>query len=540
MNKISGNIYDTLKNCFFKGTIFYEDKIFKIEEDLSVKEDQYIIPGLIDSHIHIESSMLTPLEYSKIALKHGVIGAITDPHEIANVCGIEGIDFMIRSANLTPMKIFIGAPSCVPATPFETSGAIIKSNDIKYLFEKLKCSHLSEMMNFPGVINNNQEVLEKLDIAKSLKKNIDGHAPLLTGEKLDKYISAGISTEHESISLEEAKEKISKGMKIFIRESTAAQGFNKMHELISSDADSIMFCTDDCHPYDLENHYIDDLFRRSLKQGHSISNIIKVSSKNAVTHYNLDFGLLRINDYADFIVVNNFKDFSIKKVVVNGIEVFDGIELKFNTTDDTIINKFYSNSISETDLKVPKIGNSINVIQAFDNSLITRQFKFKVDFMNNFIEPSIDKDILKIVVLNRYSKAKPSIGFIKGFKIKEGAIGSSIAHDSHNLIAIGTSDTYICRVLEILQKAKGGIAYVNNKFSDVLTLQIGGLMSLESAKFVSEKYSKLNYQISKMGCKMKNPFITLSFMALLVIPELKIGDKGLFDVTKFEFIDLQY
>lgn len=539
MKKISGNIYDFLSGNFKKGTMYFDDKILKIEEDFSIEDNQYIIPGLIDSHIHIESSMLTPLEYSKVALRHGVIGAITDPHEIANVCGIEGIDFMIRSSNLSPMKIFTGAPSCVPATPFETSGGIIDSNDIKVLFEEHKCSHLSEMMNFPGVLNNDPDVIKKIKIATNFNKNIDGHAPLIFGEKLFKYISAGITTDHESISLDEAKEKISRGMKIMIRESTAAHGFDIMHELISSDFDSTFFCTDDCHPYDLENHYIDDLFRRSIKQGHSVENIIKVASINAIFHYNLDIGLLRENDYADFIVVNNFDDFSIRKVIINGIEVFDGKELKFNTTDKTKINKFYTNNISISDLRVPKIGNFINVIQAFDNSLITRNFRFKINSDNDYIEPYIDEDILKIVVVNRYTKAKPSIGFINGFKIKEGAMGSTIAHDSHNIIVVGTSDIFISKVIDILQNSMGGIAYANSNSSELLKLPIGGLMSVESADYVIDKYSILNDHITQMGCKMKSPFITLSFMSLLVIPELKIGDRGLFDVNKFEFINLQ-
>jgi adenine deaminase len=539
MKQISGNIFNISTGIFIKGTLYFNDKIIKIEENLSIQEDQFIIPGLIDSHIHIESSMLTPLEYSKVALRHGVIGAITDPHEIANVCGIDGVDFMIKNSNKTPMKIYTGAPSCVPATPFETSGATIESNDIKILFKEFKCSHLSEMMNFAGVLNGQEEVLNKIKIAQSYNKVIDGHAPLLKGKQLEKYISTGISTEHESISLIEAKEKISKGMKVFIRESTATHGFEKMHELISDHADSTMFCTDDCHPYDLENHYIDELFKRSLKKGHSIENIIKVSSINAIKHYNLDIGILRINDNADFIVINNFDEFSVRNVFIEGEEVFNGEKLSFDTVDDNSINKFFINKVGLNDIKVRKISNSINVIEAFEDSLITKKITYIEEKNSDYWEPSIENDILKIVIVNRYTKGTPSVGFIKGFNIKEGAIGSSIAHDSHNLIVIGTNDFHICKVIDLLQESLGGIAYSNSNSYELLPLQIAGLMSVNSAEVINAKYSLFNNIICQMGCLMKNPYITLSFMSLLVIPEIKIGDKGLFDVNKFKFIDIQ-
>lgn len=540
MKQISGNIFNISTGIFIKGTIHFNKKIIIIKEDLSIQDEQFIIPGLIDSHIHIESSMLTPLEYSKVALKHGVLGAITDPHEIANICGIDGVDFMIKNSNKTPMKIYTGAPSCVPATLFETSGAVIDSTDIEGLFKNQLCSHLSEMMNFTGVLNNQSDVINKIKIAQSYNKIIDGHAPLLKGDQLVKYISAGITTEHESISLKEAQEKISKGMKVFIRESTATHGFEIMHELISGYADSTMFCTDDCHPYDLENHYIDDLFKRSIEKGHSIDNVIKVSSINAINYYNLDIGILRVNDNADFIVVNNFEDFSVKNVFINGEEVFNGEKLSFETVDNISINNFYINKVTLNDIKIPKIGNSINVIEAFEDSLITKKFSHTNEDNLDFWEPSIEKDILKIVVVNRYLQAKPSVGFIKGFKIKDGAMGSSIAHDSHNLIVIGTDDYHICKVIGLLQESLGGIAYSNGYSFDIYPLPIAGLMSDNSAEVVTEKYSLFNDIISQMGCLMKNPFITLSFMALLVIPELKIGDKGLFDVNEFKFIDVQY
>ncbi len=539
METISGNIFNYRTGEFIKGTIVFNETIVAINEDNSVEENTFIIPGLVDSHMHIESSMLTPLEYSKVALRHGVVGAVTDPHEIANVCGINGVEFMLDNSQLSPMKIYTGAPSCVPATEHETSGAVITSEDIEELFKKNKCSHLSEMMNFPGVIYKEAEVLKKLGIAKKFNKKIDGHAPLLTGDKLRRYISEGISTEHESTSINEALEKIEEGLKIFIRESTASHGFELMHELISTHTDSIMLCTDDCHPADLENNYIDQLFRRAIKKGHSIENIIKVASINAINHYGLNIGLLRINDPADFIIIDNFTDFNIMKVVIDGKEIFDGKVLKFTNNSSTLINKFVVNNVSEEDIKVEKTGSFLNVIKAIDDSLITHKLKYRINVGKSCVETDVNDDILKIVVVNRYKKVKPSVGFINGFKLNRGAIGSTIAHDSHNIIVIGTSDDYIIKAINLLQESKGGLVIANKNIEHLLKLPVAGLMSNQPIETVAAEYEVLSKEVKEMGCQLKNPFITLSFMALLVIPELKIGDKGLFDVDRFEIAELQ-
>jgi len=537
---IKGNIYNPSTGEFRKGILFYNERIEKFIADDSISETQYVLPGLIDAHVHIESSMLSPLEYSVESLKHGVVACISDPHEIANVCGVDGIDYMVYSASQTPMKIFTGAPSCVPATDKETSGGIIGVDEIEELFKNNKCFHLAEMMNYPGVLFDDQFVLEKINLAYRYNKCIDGHAPMLNGEQLKKYINKGITTDHECTTLEEALEKIDLGMKIMLRESSASKDFDHLDRLIELKPDAAMFCTDDCHPDDLQKGYIDKLFQRAVKKGYSITTICKAASINAIKHYNLPVGKLEIDDCADFIVVNNLSDFNVLKTIINGEEVFDGKDVFIKKKHIPEINKFFINDVYLDELKVEVFpGNLLNVIQVIPDSLATKQLTYNVtDHVESF-ESSIQDDILKIVVVNRYAKAKPSIGFIKGFGLKKGAIGGSVAHDSHNIIVVGTDDQSILAAIRLIQLEKGGLVVINENEQIVLPLPIGGLMSDKDCATVAHEYSVLNCKVKEMGSSLKAPFMTLAFMALLVIPELKISDKGLFDVNKFSLIDLK-
>jgi adenine deaminase len=537
---IKGNIYNPSLGEFQKGTLFYNERIENFIADDSISEMQFVLPGLIDAHVHIESSMLSPLEYSVESLKHGVVACISDPHEIANVCGVDGIDYMVYSASQTPMKIFTGAPSCVPATDKETSGGIIGVDEIDELFKNNKCSNLAEMMNYPGVLFDDPFVLQKIDLAIRYNKCIDGHAPLLTGEPLKKYISKGITTDHECTTLKEALEKIDLGMKIMLRESSASKDFDHLDQLIALKPNAAMFCTDDCHPDDLQKGYIDKLFQRAVKKGYSIENICKAASINSIKHYNLPVGKLEIDDCADFIVVNNLSDFKILKTIINGEEVFDGENVFIEKKPIPEINKFFINNVSLSDLKVDVLlGNLLNVIQVIPDSLTTKHLIYKVTDPIESFESSIQDDILKIVVVNRYTKAKPSLGFINGFGLKKGAIGGSVAHDSHNIIVVGTDDQSILAAIRLIQQEKGGLVVINENEQKILPLPIGGLMSDKDCTAVAREYSVLNGDVKEMGSRLKAPFMTLAFMALLVIPELKIGDKGLFDVNKFSLIDLK-
>lgn len=540
MKIVEGNIIDVVSKKIFKGRVYYTETINKIEEDSSVSNEQFILPGLVDAHVHIESTMLTPCEYSKMAIQHGVIVAIADPHEIANVCGVEGIRYMINNAEESPMKMLFGAPSCVPATTFENSGASISTQEIEELFAKNECSHLAEMMNFPAVINEEKSVLSKINVAKKFNKVIDGHAPLLNGKDLRKYVKAGISTDHECSSVHEALEKISLGMKIMLRKGSAANDFQNLISLIKTHPDDVMLCTDDCHPDDLENGYINLMVREALLKGYNIFDVLSASTITAKNLYDIDIGLLQEGDNADFIVVNKLKDFKILASIINGNEVYNYQKgVSFSSISKQEINNYYVNNIIQKDIKLERTGKVLSVIQLIENSLLTKLHLHDIDLTKSSIESDIELDILKVVVLNRYHKAKPSVGLIKGFNLKKGAIASSIAHDSHNIIAVGVNDSDIIKAITILNESQGGLALVDGSKSTLLSLPIAGLMSNLSCNEVAKQYSNLSQAVSFLGCTLKAPFMTLAFMSLLVIPELKLGDKGLFDVNKFQFIKLQ-
>ena len=540
MRKIEGNIVDVLNRKIIKGEIIIDNGIIKKINPKDTESDIYILPGLIDSHVHIESSMLTPSEFSKHAIKNGTVAVISDPHEIANVMGMEGIKFMIENSKNTPLKIFYCAPSCVPATDFETSGAIIDSTNIEELFKTYNLKVMGEMMNYPGVINNDPEVYKKLDIAKKYNAVIDGHAPELNGENLIRYIEAGISTDHECSTIEEAIEKIKLGMKILIREGSAAKNFNDLYPLISKFNKMVMLCTDDSHPDDLiEYGHINKILKMGLKQRVDIFDLLNAACINPILHYNLPVGFLRESDPADFIIVDNLVDFNIIETNINGNAIYSNNRLIFESIKDLPINKFNAKKISSTDLKVKDEGKKIKVIEIIDGELLTNSFTVKPKIKDDNIISDVERDILKIVVYNRYSgSSKPQIGFINGFGLKYGAMASSVSHDSHNIIAIGADDESIANAINEIVEHKGGLCYVKEKNFYTLPLEFAGLMTQEDGEKVAHFYKKLNSVIKSNGSKLTSPFMTLSFMALLVIPSLKIGDKGLFDVNKFEITDL--
>lgn len=538
--KIQGNIVDVFARKIFKGELIIKnEKIISIEEK-DVKSDLYILPGLIDAHVHIESSMLIPSEFAKLAVSNGTVGVVTDPHEIANVMGIEGVKFMIENSKQTPLKTYYCAPSCVPATTFETSGANLNSSEIETLFKDYNLKILGEMMNYPGVIFNDPEVHAKLNIAKKYNANIDGHIPGIKGEDLKKYIEAGISTDHECFDIEEAIEKISLGMKVLIREGSAARNFDALFPLISKFNDMVMLCTDDSHPDDLVKYgHINKILKLGIKNKIDIFDLLQATCINPVEHYKLDIGLLRKDDYADFIIVDNLSDFNILETYINGIPVFSHGRILFNTEKINPINNFKASKISKDKIQVEDKNKPIKIIEVIDKELITRSFSTNLKSENGFLKTDISKDILKIVVYNRYNlNSTPQIGFINGFGLTKGALATSIAHDSHNIIAVGSSDEEICNAINEIVENKGGLTYIHNADYYTLPLEFAGLMTQSNPHEVADNYNRINDVIKANGCKLTAPFMTLSFMALLVIPELKIGDKGLFDVTKFEFTSL--
>jgi adenine deaminase len=536
-NIVEGVIYDPIAKKTISGRIRINgQRIEGIEQDDSVVSP-IILPGFVDSHIHIESSMLVPTEFSKVAVGHGTVAVVADPHEIANVAGVDGINFMINSSKSAEIKFFFGAPSCVPASSFDDCFKVIDSEEIEKLMEREDIYFLGEMMNFPGVIYADKEVIGKINAALKSNKRVDGHAPGLSAESLDKYINAGISTDHECFTEKEAMEKILKGMKILIREGSAAKNFIALNSLISKYPENTMFCTDDCHPEDLIKGHINIQVKRSLELGYNIFDILQVASVNPVKHYNLKVGLLQQGDFADFIVVDNLKELNIKANYINGIDVLENINVS-KEKDALIPDYTFSSSIELKNISLIAKHDKIKVIEVLEGELITNVLEQKVLVKDGVVVSDTENDILKIVVVNRYKKGESSVGFIKGFGLKQGAIAESIAHDSHHIIAVGVDDESIFKAIDYIIKNKGGVCYYDGSTIIGLSLPVYGLMGFDSAYTIAKQYEQINAKVVRDGCKLKAPYMTLSFMALSVIPKLKILPTGLFDVVEFKLTDL--
>lgn len=498
----------------------------------------YLIPGFIDAHVHIESSMLTPSEFARLAVRHGTVACVSDPHEIANVLGVAGIEFMQNDASDTPFKFFFGAPSCVPATPFETAGATLDVNQIQALFEGGQIRYLSEMMNYPGVLNGDPEVLAKLALARRFGLPIDGHAPGLSGEEAARYAAAGITTDHECSSLQEAEAKLACGMKILIREGSAARNFEALHPLIGRYPDQVMLCSDDKHPDDLQAVHINQLVARALAHGHDVFDVLQCACLNPIDHYDLPVGQLRAGDSMDAVLLANLTTLKPVKTWIRGRLVAEyGLSL-LPSSKPQIINRFNARPVQAADLQITDSGQPIRVIQALDGELLTRQLQLAPKVRDGCIVPDLERDLLWLVVVNRYQPAQPAVAFINGFGLRQGALASSVAHDSHNLIAVGCDADSVCRAVNSVIASQGGIACVCDGQIHSLPLPIAGLMSDAAGDSVAKRYAELDQLAKQMGSPLRAPFMTLSFMALLVIPELKLSDQGLFDGQRFEFTGL--
>ena len=537
MTVISGIIVDIPNRRQFPGTVQFDGHIQTISEAENV-EQQYILPGFIDSHVHIESSMLIPSQFARKAVCHGTVSTVSDPHEIANVLGIEGVWYMVDNGEKVNFKFNFGAPSCVPATPFETAGDEITANQIRTLLEDPRILYLSEMMNWPGVLNRDPEVMAKIAVAKESGKPVDGHAPGLKGDIARTYIEAGISTDHECFTMEEALDKLAHGMKIIIREGSAAKNFEALYPLIGSHTDQVMLCSDDKHPDDLLLGHIDLLVQRAVENGIDVYDVLQCACINPIHHYNLPVGQLLEGDPADFIIVEDLKSFKVRKCFINGDLVSeDGISM-IPEVKAPEINNFRIGERTPDEFKLPAKGKRMRVIHALEGQLITKESTEEARIENGFAVADVSRDILKIAVVNRYDDHPPSIGFIKNFGMTEGAIASSVAHDSHNVVVIGTSDEYICEAVNALIPHMGGVSTVTSGKHEVVPLPVAGLMSTDSAETVGAAYTRADQLAKEAGCKLQSPFMTLSFMALLVIPSLKLSDKGLFDGDQFEFVEL--
>ncbi len=534
-----GQIVDIGKQRIFKGEVTFENGVITSIIEKNHDVNQFIMPGFIDAHIHIESSMLVPSEFAKLAVAHGTIATISDPHEIANVMGLEGVNFMIENGKNTPFKFYFGAPSCVPATAYESSGASINSDAIKALLAKDDIKYLSEMMNYPGVLNKDKEVMQKLAWAKLFNKPVDGHAPGLRGESLTTYIQSGMSTDHECFSFEEGLEKLEKGMKILVREGSAAKNFEALISLLPRYYENMMFCSDDKHPDDLILGHINDLCSRAIKKGMDLFKVLQVACINPINHYNLDVGQLRVGDSADFLVVKDLYEFQTIRTYISGNKLFDNGTTFLNPVHFKVINNFNISDKEISDFSYKSNASKIKVIEAYNGELVTGTSIENSTIINGDLISNTERDVLKIAVVNRYNDQKPAIGFIKNFGLKEGAIASSVGHDSHNIVVVGVTDEDLCKAVNMLVEYKGGICALSSVKQMILPLPIAGIMSDQEGRIVADKYAQIDTFSKELGSTLEAPFMTLSFMALLVIPSLKLSDKGLFDVQNFSFTSLE-
>jgi adenine deaminase len=538
---IRGQLVDIESEKIYPAEILIKDGKIKSIQPVTIPTTEnlpFILPGFIDSHVHIESSMLIPSEFAKLAVVHGTIGTISDPHEIANVCGIDGVEFMIENGNTVPFKFHFGAPSCVPATTFETAGATLDSDAVNKLLARPEIFYLSEMMNFPGVLNNDEEVMRKIASAKNVGKPVDGHAPGLKGDLAKKYIDAGISTDHECFTKEEALDKLAHGMKILIREGSAAKNFEALIDLLHDYPGKIMFCSDDKHPDSLVEGHINQLCARAIAKGVDVFKVLKAACINPAIHYAMNVGLLKTGDPADFILVKDLKEFEVLKTYINGDLVAENGKSLIKTIKSGLVNNFNCLPKTAVDFEVNYNGETqIPVIGAQDGQLITDKLSFPPNVVDNKITSDVENDVLKIVVINRYQDKPVSKAFVKNFGLKQGAIASSVAHDSHNIVAIGVDDESLRAAVNLIISHKGGVSFIGDNKEIVVPLPIAGLMSNEDGYHIAAQYSLIDNAVKEAGVTLASPFMTLSFMALLVIPHLKLSDLGLFDGDNFSFIE---
>ena len=536
---IQGQYVDILNKRIYPATVLIQEGVIISITETNEAPAHYIMPGFIDSHVHIESSMLVPSSFARLAVVHGTIGTVSDPHEIANVCGLEGVQYMIDNGKKVPFHFFFGAPSCVPATQFETAGASIDSVATAKLLASPDIYYLSEMMNFPGVLHQDPEVMQKIKAAHQIGKPVDGHAPGLMGDLAKQYIEAGISTDHECFTIEEAVDKLSFGMHILIREGSAAKNFEALYELIDDHPKKIMLCSDDKHPDSLLEGHINQLCARAVAKGIDVFNVLRAACINPVLHYKLPTGFVRVNDPANLILVKDLKDFKVIETYIDGLLVAKDGNSLIEPVQASAINQFNANPISLEDLALPandypsKDGLA-PVIHAIDGQLITNLVWAKPKIKEDEIVADIENDVLKVVVYNRYFESKPKIGLIQSFGFNSGAIASTVAHDSHNIIAVGADDESLLNAINLVIQEQGGVSCVNGNQAKVIGLPVAGLMSTADPYQVANDYIHIDKMAKSLGTQLQSPFMTLSFMALLVIPHIKMSDLGLFDGDQFK------
>ncbi|REK12054.1 MAG: adenine deaminase [Planctomycetota bacterium] len=536
-HRISGHLVDLHQQRIVDGTLVVEDGRIAAIEEHPVEDGPYVLPGFVDAHIHIESSMMPPTSFAQLAVRFGTVATVSDPHEIANVLGAPGVEYMLDSARQVPLKFHFGCPSCVPATGFETAGAVLDAAEVEKLLARDEIGYLSELMNYPGVLFGDEEVLRKIAAAKALGKPVDGHAPGLRGDDAKRYIEAGITTDHECFTLPEAQDKLRYGMKIIIREGSAARNYEALKSLLETDPERCMLCSDDKHPDDLLEGHINALVRRAVSDGFPLFNVLRAACVHPVEHYGLPVGLLRVGDSADFVLVDNLQDFNCRQTWIDGVCVYDAPEVNFAWTPPETPNHFDCQTKGPEAFAMRDEPRYREVIVAVDRQIVTQREHCELTAVDGLLHADPAADLLKLAVVNRYQNAEPGLALIKNFGLKRGAIASTVAHDSHNIIAVGTSDAMVAKAVNAMASARGGVCYVDDATEAVLPLPIAGLMSDLRPEEIAEGYARIDRLAKEAGSALAAPFMTLSFMALLVIPTLKLSDKGLFDGEKFAFVE---
>ena len=553
MEKIKGHIVDVVRREIYDGELVIEgEKIVEVKRcELPEREKPwpYLMPGFIDGHVHIESSMIVPHKFARIAVSHGTIGVIADPHEIGNVLGVEGVNYMIRSGREAHFNFLFGAPSCVPAVggDIETCGKVIDVKDTEALMARDDIGFLGEMMNYPGVLADDKEVMAKIKAALRNGKPVDGHAPGLTGHQRDRYAAAGITTDHECSTLDEGRSCIKAGMKVIIREGSAAKDYQLLSPLIKESPNMVMFCTDDCHPDDFVRGHINLIVKRALADGYDLWDVLQAACVNAQKHYKQMWGLLQVGDPATFITVDRISPhFRVESTVIRGKEVFNynaSLPSDQSNKDDHILdlnfpNNFVAVPITADDIDIDlKPGDTVHIIHASDGSLVTQHDEVELTGNPLFDSRYPWTAVQKIVVYNRYVPgAKPVVGLVRGFDISEGAIAGSVAHDCHNIVAIGSSDEYLVKAINRIVEMRGGQVVVSPDEMLDIPLPIAGLMAPMSGYEIAFRTLCIQDMVKKIGCKMTSPFITMAFMCLPVIPDIKITDRHLMDTKTFSAI----
>ncbi len=540
MEQIKGRLVDIDRRITYGAVVTIENgRIVAIDEEPGRKHGPFILPGFVDAHVHVESSMLVPSEFAKMAVIHGTVATVSDPHEIANVLGLAGVEYMLENAATTPLPIYFGAPSCVPATGFETAGAVLGVEEVERLLRRPDILYLTEMMNYPGVLNGDPEVMAKIAAAHRLGKPVDGHAPGLRGEDARRYAAAGISTDHECFTIEEARDKLAAGMKVIIREGSAARNYDALIGLLPEYTDRLMFCSDDKHPDDLMAGHINRLVSRAVRADFDLYDVLRVACRNPVDHYGLDIGRLRVGDRADFILVDDLRSFGVLATYLRGERVADAGAHRLPGIEATAPNRFDVSLKTPADFQIRAEGQRLQAIRVFDGELVTGREVVDTVTVDGFAVASPDRDLVKIAVINRYHDAPVAVAFVRGFGLQRGALASSVAHDSHNIVAVGVDDESLCAVVNAIIEARGGIAAMRGDRLEVLPLPVAGIMSTEPGPQVAARYSELSGFVKRsLRCSLAAPFMSLSFLALLVIPELKLSDRGLFDGRSFGFAPL--